>query len=113
MASSPIPQPARPDDRCGLLPLLAIIALLTAWRALAIAASGLDLYVDEAQYWDWSRHLAWGYFSKPPVLPVLIKVSTAVGGDGAGRRIGVAVAVGIGVARDVKPMSAPAFTIMW
>ena len=82
MASSPIPQPTRPDDRRGLLPLLAIIALLTAWRALAIAASGLDLYVDEAQYWTWSQALAWGYFSKPPMIAAVIAATTSVCGNG-------------------------------
>ncbi len=82
LAASPIPPPARPDDRRGLLPLLAIIALLTAWRALAIAASGLDLYVDEAQYWTWSQALAWGYFSKPPMIAAVIAATTSVCGDG-------------------------------
>ena len=52
-------------------------------RMACAVLSGSSLFVDEAQYWDWSRHLAWGYFSKPPVLPLLIKLSTAVGGDGA------------------------------
>lgn len=82
LAASPIPLPARPDDRRGLLPLLAIITLLTAWRALAIAASGLDLYVDEAQYWTWSQALAWGYFSKPPMIAAVIAATTSVCGDG-------------------------------
>ena len=27
-----------------------------------------DLLPDEAQYWSWSRHLAFGYFSKPPII---------------------------------------------
>lgn len=82
MASSPIPKLALPDDRRGLLPLLAIIALLTAWRAFAIAASGLDLYVDEAQYWTWSQALDWGYFSKPPMIAAVIAATTSVCGDG-------------------------------
>ena len=60
-----------------LFPGLWLIRMATAWL------SGSSLFIDEAQYWDWSRHLAWGYFSKPPVLPVLIKLSAAVGGDNA------------------------------
>ena len=63
--------------------LLLLFPGLWLWRMACAVWSGSNLFVDEAQYWDWSRHLAWGYFSKPPVLPVLIKVSTAVGGDGA------------------------------
>ena len=52
-------------------------------RMACAVLSGSSLFVDEAQYWDWSRQLAWGYYSKPPVLPLLIKFSTALGGDGA------------------------------
>ena len=32
--------------------------------------------LDEAQYWTWSRELAFGYFSKPPMIAWLIRVST-------------------------------------
>ncbi|NDC61673.1 MAG: hypothetical protein EBZ60_06625, partial [Betaproteobacteria bacterium] len=60
-----------------LFPGLWLLRMATAWL------SGASLFVDEAQYWDWSRQLAWGYFSKPPVLPWLIKLSSAVGGDSA------------------------------
>lgn len=42
----------------------------------------IGLHVDEAQYWHWSRDLQWGYYSKPPVVALLIALSTAVGGDG-------------------------------
>lgn len=52
-------------------------------RMACAVLSGSSLFVDEAQYWDWSRQLAWGYYSKPPVLPLLIQISSAVGGDGA------------------------------
>jgi len=60
-----------------------VIVALTAWRALAIAASGLDLYVDEAQYWTWSQALDWGYFSKPPMIAAVIAATTSVCGDSA------------------------------
>ena len=36
----------------------------------------LPLHFDEAQYWDWAQNLDWGYFSKPPLLPWLIKIIT-------------------------------------
>ena len=58
-----------------LLPGLWLLRLFTA------AHSGAGLFVDEAQYWEWSRELAWGYYSKPPLLPVLIKFSVWVAGD--------------------------------
>lgn len=63
--------------------LLLLFPGLWLLRMACAVLSGSSLFVDEAQYWDWSRHLAWGYYSKPPVLPFLIKVSAAVGGDGA------------------------------
>lgn len=36
----------------------------------------LDLAPDEAYYWDWSRHLDWGYLSKPPMVAWMIGGST-------------------------------------
>ena len=60
---------------------LALVAGLTALRLLAIFTTPLELYPDEAQYWLWSRELAWGYYSKPPVVAWIIAATTAVGGD--------------------------------
>ncbi|MCR9255076.1 MAG: glycosyltransferase family 39 protein [Alphaproteobacteria bacterium] len=62
--------------------LFLAIAGLTVLRLATLAASPLDLFPDEAQYWDWSRELAWGYFSKPPLVGWVIHASTAVCGDG-------------------------------
>jgi 4-amino-4-deoxy-L-arabinose transferase-like glycosyltransferase len=57
-------------------------AALTAAHLVAVFASPLDLYPDEAQYWLWSRTLDWGYYSKPPVVAWVIWATTAIGGDG-------------------------------
>src|SRR5437879_684855 len=35
----------------------------------------LDLAPDEAHYWDWSRHLDWSYYSKGPLVSLLIRGS--------------------------------------
>ena len=35
----------------------------------------LDLSPDEAHYWQWSRHLAWSYYSKGPLVAWLIRAS--------------------------------------
>ena len=35
-------------------------------------ALGTDVYSDEAYYWQWSRHLAWGYFDHAPAVAWLI-----------------------------------------
>lgn len=40
----------------------------------------LPLSYDESYYWDWSRKLDWGYFSKPPLVAWIIYVSTLVFG---------------------------------
>lgn len=37
---------------------------------------------DEAQYWSWGKHLAWGYYSKPPMVAWAIAVTTHFFGDG-------------------------------
>lgn len=60
---------------------LALVAGLTALRLAALFVSPVELYPDEAQYWLWSRELAFGYFSKPPMVAWLIALTTAVGGD--------------------------------
>ena len=62
--------------------LLVIGLLVTAYRLWVIRHLGIDLYVDEAYYWGWSKALDWGYFSKPPVIAALIAASTAAFGDG-------------------------------
>ncbi len=62
--------------------LLLLLVLITAWRVVALHASGLSLYVDESQYWTWAQHLTWGYYSKPPVIAAVIAGTTAVCGDG-------------------------------
>ena len=63
------------------LALLAIIATAVAALRLALlAANGADLFVDEAQYWAWSRDLAGGYFSKPPLIAWVIAATTWLGG---------------------------------
>lgn len=62
--------------------LLALAAALLLYRVGVVHYSGISLFFDEAQYWDWSRQLQWGYFSKPPVIAGLIAASTALFGNG-------------------------------
>ena len=56
------------------------LALLTLARLAVATRTGL--MSDEAYYWDWSRHLAPSYFDHPPMVAYLIRLSTAVLGDG-------------------------------
>src|SRR5512135_3569658 len=74
----------RPAASVGPLVVLgALLAALTAYRVWLIGHLGLDLFVDEAQYWFWSTELAWGYYSKQPAIALLINLTTAALGDGA------------------------------
>jgi hypothetical protein len=58
-----------------------VIAAITAARLLWLAFQTAGLYPDEAQYWFWSRHLALGYYSKPPLVAWLIALTTALFGN--------------------------------
>jgi len=58
------------------------IAAITAARLLWLAFQTAGLYPDEAQYWFWSRHLALGYYSKPPLVAWLIALTTGLFGNG-------------------------------
>jgi 4-amino-4-deoxy-L-arabinose transferase-like glycosyltransferase len=60
---------------------VAIIGTLTLLRLIGLAMSVVDLFPDEAQYWSWSRELAWGYFSKPPLLAWIIAGADQVCGS--------------------------------
>jgi 4-amino-4-deoxy-L-arabinose transferase-like glycosyltransferase len=51
-----------------------LLAFATALRVVYLFTAPLDLVADEAYYWDWSRQLDWGYFSKPPLIAWLIAV---------------------------------------
>jgi 4-amino-4-deoxy-L-arabinose transferase-like glycosyltransferase len=68
-----------PKSRLGLA--VAILAALTLVRLVGLATSVVDLFPDEAQYWTWSRDLAWGYFSKPPLLAWTIAAAEHVCGS--------------------------------
>lgn len=77
--------PQHADSGCGATPLmafLALLALIAAFRIVALTVNGTDLFMDEAQYWAWSRELAFGYFSKPPLIAWIIHGTTALCGDG-------------------------------
>jgi 4-amino-4-deoxy-L-arabinose transferase-like glycosyltransferase len=61
--------------------VLAVLIALTIIRIAGLYASSVDLFLDEAQYWDWSRELAFGYFSKPPLLAWIIAAFEPVCGS--------------------------------
>jgi 4-amino-4-deoxy-L-arabinose transferase-like glycosyltransferase len=60
--------------------LLACVFLLTLLRLAGNYFSNTDLFFDEAQYWFWSRELAFGYYSKPPLIGWIIRGATELCG---------------------------------
>jgi len=63
---------------------LATVLTVTMFRILVVASSPFPLFFDEAQYWIWAQDLAFGYYSKPPVIAWVIAGTTALCGDGEG-----------------------------
>ena len=69
-----------PAERHATTVFAAILAL-TVFRWVTLVESHLDLQFDEAQYWDWSRHIAFGYVSKPPLIAWIIGLTTRLFGN--------------------------------
>ncbi|MEM8821093.1 MAG: glycosyltransferase family 39 protein [Pseudomonadota bacterium] len=64
--------------------ILAAVLLIGGLTALRLGVNALDLipvHFDEAQYWAYGQELAWGYFSKPPLVGAVIRITTDFGGD--------------------------------
>ncbi len=76
---------AKPADIPGEAAAFAVTAFvvvgLTLVRLVGLRASTVELFFDESQYWSWSRELAFGYFSKPPLLAWLIAAAGEVCGS--------------------------------
>jgi undecaprenyl-diphosphatase len=69
------------EDRRWFKRTIWLIAALGTLRLFYAAIVPLDLVHDEAYYWEWSRQLDWGYYSKPPMIAWLIGLSTRLGGS--------------------------------
>jgi 4-amino-4-deoxy-L-arabinose transferase-like glycosyltransferase len=63
----------------SLVTLTVVLAVLTLYRAWVVVHSQLPLYLDEAQYWVWSRTPDWGYYSKPPMVAWIIRLFSGAG----------------------------------
>ena len=68
------------DRACKRIAAALIIASVVFHLLYLIIACPLDLSPDEAHYWQWSRHLAWSYYSKGPLVAWLIRASCEVFG---------------------------------
>ena len=71
----------RPVTRSYPAAMLAFVAAITGLRVLWLWVQPAGLYPDEAQYWFWAKHLAFGYYSKPPLVAWLIALTTGLFGD--------------------------------
>jgi len=68
---------------------LAVCIVTVAAVVRGVFATIITLPPDETYYWEWSRHLAGGYFDHPPAIAVLIRLGTLLLGNGPlGVRIG-------------------------
>ena len=63
------------NNMCMVMILTFVIAIL---RMVFVSYGPVDLAPDEAHYWEWSRHLDWSYYSKPPMVAWLIALSTSI-----------------------------------
>ena len=61
--------------------LLQFLLIAIIIKLIAIFYTKLDLFGDEAQYWIWSKNLAWGYYSKPPLLAWVVGLYTLLIGN--------------------------------
>ena len=68
--------------RAAWLALSACVASIALLAMQALAAQRLELTFDEAYYTLWSRSLSFGYLDHPPMVALLIRVSTALFGAG-------------------------------
>lgn len=71
---------AMPRPSFGLA--FGVLCALTIARLIGLYFSTVDLFYDESQYWAWSRELAYGYVTKPPLLAWIIAAARYVCGDG-------------------------------
>ncbi|WP_281950668.1 ArnT family glycosyltransferase [Nitrosophilus kaiyonis] len=58
-----------------------LLLIITAYRFFVLLNTNIDLYMDEAYYWFWSKNLDFGYYSKPPMIAWTIALFTSIFGD--------------------------------
>src|ERR1700686_5911880 len=66
------------EARLVLNTVLTILAMVVL---RLLAAAWTPLTFDEAYYWMWSKHLAFGYYDHPPGVALVIRLGTMIAGD--------------------------------
>lgn len=74
-----------PQAERSVYPLLFRISLtlITLVRIAFLVNPANCLATEEAHYWEWSRQLDWAYYSKPPMIAWMIRLSTTLFGQTA------------------------------
>ena len=85
MTEEQIPRFARDDGRQARDHSLNALLIVTAAALIRLVfAARIPAFPDETYYWDWSRHLAAGYFDHPPGIAWLIRLGDALLAHGGG-----------------------------
>ena len=93
LLSLPLPVSVPASDVGARTRRAAWILLSISLTVRAVVAALVPLTPDESYYWEWSRHLAAGYFDHPPMIALVVRFDTALLGDTAlGVRLGCVLA---------------------
>jgi hypothetical protein len=94
---------AAAEARASRFPRAALAVVLVASLIQVVVAARGPLDGDESLYWEWSRHLAGGYFDHPPGVAYLIRLGVDLFGVNAfGVRFGTLLANLLGSLLVVK-----------
>ncbi|MDA8083085.1 MAG: glycosyltransferase family 39 protein [Nitrospiraceae bacterium] len=61
--------------------LFLLLAALSLFRVYYMITGPFEILPDEAHYWEWSRRLDWGYYSKGPLIAYIIYAGTHLFGN--------------------------------
>jgi 4-amino-4-deoxy-L-arabinose transferase-like glycosyltransferase len=67
--------------RRAFLGFFGLCVLMFLYREWVTLSTPIELFFDEAYYLSWAQHLDWGYYSKPPVVAWLIRLTTTLFGN--------------------------------
>ncbi len=57
------------------------LTLLLVYLLRVVLLTRLDIFPDEAYYWDWHRFLSLGYFDHPPLIAWFVHLISSIWGD--------------------------------
>jgi 4-amino-4-deoxy-L-arabinose transferase-like glycosyltransferase len=61
--------------------LIFVLVFVSGLKLVFTQLSTLSLFSEETQYWLWSKHLDWNYYSKPLMIAIYNRLSTTLLGD--------------------------------